>query len=263
MGQFIGEYFRDNIIIDNQARAGWSTKGFLLASDQNSDHNLNILNNPKNSRWKKVILPEIQSGDYVIISSAINDKFQTSFDFYYEDSNGEYNKDESGNYVKVGKGKGKYSFYTWTSTTEEYRENLNVLIDDTLNKDAVPILIGSTSYCSNAAPYSYGSTKEYIQNMKTVAREKNIVYLDGYGTYKRFIDDNGGYNKVAYMHHFTPENIAEFKKTGINIGTKWETKNSDTTHYNPYGAKYVARMIVNLIKNSTSTLKQYIVDDII
>lgn len=56
-GQVIGDYFNDDIIIDNQARAGWSTNGFLLASDQNYDHDMNILNNPENSRWKKQYCP--------------------------------------------------------------------------------------------------------------------------------------------------------------------------------------------------------------
>lgn len=256
-GQIIGDYFNDNIIIDNQARAGWSTKGFLLASEQNYNHDMNILNNPENSRWKKAILPTIKSGDYVIISLAINDKYVDAFDYYYEDSvNGEYNKDENGNYVKVEKGTGKYSFYTWLSTPSEYKENLKIFIDDTLSAGATPILLGSTSSCSSSG--GYGDISQYIDEMRAVAQEKNITYLDGYGAYKKFIEDNGGYDKVAYMNHFTPENIAEFKKAGIAVGTKWNTTTSDKTHYNTNGAKCVAKMIIDLIKESNCTLKNYI-----
>lgn len=256
-GQVIGDYFNDDIIIDNQARAGWSTNGFLLASNQNYNHDMYILNNPENSRWKKAILPTIKSGDYVIISLAINDKYVDSFDYYYEDSvNGEYNKDENGNYVKVEKGTGKYSFYTWISTPEKYKENLKIFIDDTLRAGATPILLGSTSSCSSSG--GYGDISQYIDGMRAVAKEKNITYLDGYGTYKKYIEDNGGYDKVAYMNHFTPENIAEFRKSGITVGTKWNTTTSDKTHYNSNGAKYVAKMIIDLLKESDSNLKNYI-----
>lgn len=65
-------------------------------------------------------------------------------------------------------------------------------------------------------------------------------------------------DKVAYMNHFTPENIAEFRKSGIQIGTKWNNTTSDKTHYNSNGAKQVARMIIDLIKKSDCNLKNYI-----
>ena len=60
-GQIIGDYFNNYIIIDNQARTGWSIKEFLLASNQNYNHNMDILNNSENSRWKKTILPMIKA----------------------------------------------------------------------------------------------------------------------------------------------------------------------------------------------------------
>lgn len=254
-GQFIGDYFNNDIIIENHAKPGWSIKGFLLASNQNNSHDMEILNNPQNSRWKKVILPTIKSGDYVIITSAINDKFQKAFDFYYVNENsGEYSKDADGNYIMVGAGSGGYSFYTWTSTIEEYRKNLNILVDDIKSRCAVPILIGSTSMCSD----SYETIVQYIQTIKSVAYENSVEYLDIYNTYKKFIENNGGYNNVAYMNHFTAENINEFRKSGILVGSKWDNTTKDTTHYNTGGAKCVAQMIIDLLENSNSNLKDYI-----
>lgn len=254
-GQIVGDYFSDSIIIDNQSRAGWSLKGFLLASNQNYEQDMSILNNPQNSRWKKVVLPTIKSGDYVIVSSAINDKFQKAFDFYYENGDGgEYNKDIDGNYVFAGMGLGRYNFYTWTSTIEEYRENLNILVNDIKSRCAVPILVGSTSVCDDA----YEEIVQFIQAMKSVAYKNKVEYLDVYGTYKSFIESNGGYDKVAYMNHFTPENIDEFRKSGIAVGTKWDKTTKDTTHYNMNGAKCVAQMIIDLLRKSGSDLKSYI-----
>lgn len=142
------------------------------------------------------------------------------------------------------------------STPEKYKENLKIFIDDTLRAGATPILLGSTSSCSSSG--GYDDISQYIDGMRAVAKEKNITYLDGYGTYKKYIEDNGGYDKVAYMNHFTPENIAEFRKSGITVGTKWNTTTSDKTHYNSNGAKYVAKMIIDLLKESDSNLKNYI-----
>lgn len=256
-GQLIGEYFVNGVVIDNQAKAGWSTKAFLLANSQTTSYDPDKLNNPENSLWQR-ILPTINEGDFVIVSFAINDAMQTAVDFYYEDSNGDYVLNSDGKtYTKVDSGKGQYSFYTWKSDVNEYKQNLQKFIDDIHAKKATPILYSSTGICSDSM---YTRTQDYTDAMKEIANQNNVCYLDGYYTYKNYISENGGYDAVANINHFTKENLLKFKEQGMKLGTVWSTRKTagDTTHYNLDGAKYVTQMIVDLIIKSDSSLKQYI-----
>lgn len=225
-GELLGNYFTEGVVIYNKARPGWSTKGFLTDDGTETD-----------KKWNTGILPNISEKDYLIISLSINDS----------------------------------SSDTWKVSISEFKANLQRFIDEA--EVANVIFVGSTGMVkwqgqpSVPWEHSYGITADYNNAMKELADANGIPYLDVYGEYKKIIEKIG-INTVLDKYHFTKRSIERLENEGYEIGSRFvnhadeeqyqEDGVYDGTHYNPDGARYIAELIVKLLNNSESTLRNYL-----
>ena len=250
-GQFVGELFDSNITVVNKARAGWSLKAFTIAPNgadkkymKNADgvtdyatymSNKDKLYNPENSVWAN-IKSDLKEGDYVVISHGINDYAQTSWDV----------KDESGNIV-----------YSWAETIDEYKQTFRDVVADIKQKGAIPIIATDVSSVNQTLDQT---SKNYYEATKEIAQELNVPFVDMYTPHREayLLDINTFLN----TNNITPALLKSCKEKGGTFGSYWlEGDNINTTdrvHLSVDGAKYVAKLFADGLKNTQSPLKRYL-----
>lgn len=249
-GQCIGESLSENCNVVNYALGGYSLKDLYGLKYS--------LRKDTVSQWDKMINgydgnPAISSGDFVIISSNINDG--TNYKLYVQSNEKKYKfSDQTGkNFIEI-RDDGSYdNSKTYTldelddatdfkilhnggSNIPEYKEYLNKMITEVRQKGATPIVIGSTSASDD---------NKYKATARSVAQDNNVTYIDVGCIINKYYSD-----------------LQTQKGTDVHETFHLKSK-GDNCHYCDTGAKLVANTIAMLLKKSNSALGKYVDDSIL
>ncbi len=157
----------------------------------------------------KTITDSLKEGDYVMIQFAINDAGKANADRYAP---------VCGNVNTPAEGS-----YEWYMTS---------FIKDTLAKGATPILMSCTlsakSYANGKFSPSYG---DYTNACKGLAAKYNVPFIDCNGIMANH------YNSVGY------DTAVSYHMAGAVAGS------SDYTHFNEGGAKVIAGLVAQAVKD--------------
>lgn len=253
-GECIGDYFNNNITVNNCAHGGFSTSTFM---DPDTFHggygnahawNSNTLACKNNAGEIKLwattpILPQIDEGDYVMICLGIND-------------------DSSGSEKNV---------YTDETT---YKANLKQMYEDADDKGAEVIFISPTTHSAKTGGVYTNRWSQRGDWMEEVSKEcPGSIYLDlGEAMTNHY--NKVGEETVKTYHLFqdvlkkpvaeggfglTEEDILKHAN-GVISGKSTSTgkPSDDKTHVSTKGAEMVSRLIVDLLEKSDSSLKNHI-----
>ena len=227
-GQYIGNYLADEITVENCAHGGYSTASFMVydtyrgayggAHSWNSE---TIVGSDGKTRATNPILPNIKSGDYVMVSLGINDNASN----------------------QIG------------TTEDEYRTFLTQMANDVRAKGAEIIFVTPT--ITSAQPYQLSVPKR-VEIMTDVADELGAVCLplgaelvkiyentprdtvEHYNLYQKWLTasiDEGGFGLTA-------EDISNHSNAIVKAGK------DDRTHLTYMGAELVAKTIADLLKTT-------------
>lgn len=233
----------ENINVKNCAQAGYSTATYLVYDryakayagkySWNSDK---VITSADGNTIKDAtpILPMIKEGDYVIVSLGINDGYDIT-----------RTQDDKGQ-----------------TTAATYKKHLKQFIDDTRAKGAEIILVTPTTN----GRYKTGTT-QYVENysgraglMVQVAKENNVVCLElGAEMAKKYNTMTEAEVKKNHMVYEIVKDQIKVENTKHN-NSYVKKGEDDTTHLSETGAEFVAKLIVDMLKETDSGLKQYIKD---
>lgn len=188
-GQFIVDYLTDQVIIENHAVGGKSSKTFITEG----------LLNP--------ILEEIQEGDYLFIQFGHNDSTKNRPERY-------------------------------TEAYEDYKVYLQRYIDEARFKEATPILITPVArlhYVNREFLIDFG---DYCNAMKEVAEENDVFIIDLM------------IKSVDYLSLIGYERAKELFMISVT--------GDDCTHFTEQGAKAMAKLVSQGIKELDSNLITYV-----
>ncbi len=203
-------------------------------------NNVEIINNALSGRSSRsyILDPEykmtfdnLKKGDYLIIGFGHNDEKEDDF-LRFSDASLDINNEKSF----------KYSIY-------------NNYIKPALEVGAIPIIttpVVRISTDNNYSGYVIHDTPHgnYCNSLLELGKELNINVFDLTTPTKKLFETIGYDN--AIFHHAMTQAI---KKDGKLVP---DTTSVDKTHLNIYGAKYVAWLVANGIKNSNLELKNYL-----
>ena len=122
-------------------------------------------------------------------------------------------------------------------------------------KGAIPILATPIVRANKKDDYSGSSahitsTGDYRKAIVELGQEKNVDVIDMTTLTKNYYSEVG-YNNAVYLHAMT---------TGSSA-TEPNLNSVDTTHLNIYGAKMVAYLFANALKDSACELSNYVVNE--
>ncbi|MBR1443274.1 MAG: rhamnogalacturonan acetylesterase [Firmicutes bacterium] len=241
-GEFINNFFDDDVIVDNRSNGGRSTRNFI---------NEGSLEKIKN---------DIGAGDYLFIQFAHNDCSDGEsniIDRYVPlgdaDANGIYpiiageesTTVDSGLTEKLLERYGD-EFYPYTSGT--YKWYLKQYIDVAKNAGATPVLVTPVSRMKfddygKIAPHhddSKSRNNAYVTAMKQLAEEENVLCIDLFEVTKNMYENFG-------------------KERSLELQFRKDAENADNTHYNKFGGLYVASLMAGEIENSSLPIAKCIV----
>lgn len=188
-GQFLGQYFTEEVQIHNHAIGGRSTKTFITEG-----------------RLDKII-EEIEAGDYLLIQMGHNDSTKSRPERY-------------------------------TEPYEDYKDYLYQYIDRARGKCAYPILItpvGRLRYVNEEFLKDFG---DYCHAMKEVAAEKQVPLIDLMDKSIQYYT-SVGYDEVVGMFMISVDG-------------------EDCTHFTEQGAKVIAQLVSQGIKELSIELSAYV-----
>lgn len=257
-GYYIGDYFQDNVTINNWALGSRSTRTFIDEGRWNGKPRPAY----NGQTVTKGVLNVIEPGDYVFVAMGHNDRVTT----VTEDLNGEP--------------------YCRGTTIAEFKENLKRFADETRLAGGNIIFITSIT----EAGQKNWSEKKFVENtlleraaaMKEVGAEEKVVVLDlNDAAWRNFTSME--YQKAIDTYFMSADTVrALFRERLTEAETAGKTeqeiedlvtakikahpynpiKNNgmDMTHVTDFGADYLARTIAGLLKQSASPLKEYLED---
>lgn len=204
-GTILKNKFVEGITVDNCAGRGTSTESWLNGV---RDKELADKNNVAwwwytTKNWSE-IMKEVKSGDYVMVCLGNNDKSY-------------YARDE----------------FTVGVSIDEYKENLNIMVDEAKEKNVNIVLITCVpTYLTSTTQSNY--TRDYAEAMIEVANDRNVTVLD--------------LNNALYK---------DFSVFGFEAAQK-KYYTSDGVHINQAGAEYAADKILELLGETLSPLKNHV-----
>ena len=248
-GQCIEEMMSENCNVVNYALGGYGLKDLYGLKYPLRKDNL--------SQWDKIMNgysgnPAISSGDFVIISSNINDgknyklyvrsngkkyKFsdQTGKNFIEIRDDGSYDNSKTYTLDELDNATDFEILYNAKSEIAEYKEYLNRMISEVRQKGATPIVVGSTGVSDD---------NSYKTVARSVALDNNVTYIDVGCIINKYYSD-----------------LQTQKGTDVHETFHLKSK-GDNLHYCDTGAKLVANTIAMLLKKSNSALGKYVDDSV-
>lgn len=197
-GQMLPGYLSTDIVVDNYAKNGKSSKSFR-----------------GEKIWDKVI-NQVKEGDYVFIQFGHNDQ-------------------------KI-KAPQRYS-----DPKDEFRENLRRYIRETRAKGGIPVLFTSIARRHFSGDTLIDTHGEWITATKAVATEEKVPLVDMNRSTTEWLKATGDEASRKYFMWIDTLTNPLFPK-----GKK------DNTHLNIAGARYVAGLAVDEIKEKVPALAKYI-----
>lgn len=219
-----GTYLKDYLTgakVENTAFSGETTASFYYMSP-----------------YMPEIRKKLNHGDYLIVSLGANDKIYSLSD--------QTITGYDGNQYKKG------------ATYDEYKANLKMYIEDMRKRNVNIVFATSPSYDN----YNFGS--DYFNRMKEVANENNVPVIDVRAAHLEYIDSlypglvkGDAYPKqyLIDMHmtrdslrtnyNFTDQQIEDHPSNMVT------SEKDDGTHFNINGAKIIARLAMETLRDST------------
>lgn len=257
-GYYIGDYFKDNVTVNNWSLGGRSTRSFIDEGRWNGI--------PKDgyngSTVTTGVLNVIQPGDYVFVAMGHNDRST------------DITTDLNGNDYCKG------------TTIDEYKDNLRKFAKETRLAGGNVIFVtsiteaGSTNYTMKK--FVNNTLLERSTAMKEVANEQSAVVLDLNKTFWNEVTALGYQTAIDkyWMSKDTVRTLFRENLTDEETAGKTEEeiealvtqkianhpynpiKNSgqDLTHLTDFGADHIAQIIADLLKESESPLKTLLED---
>ena len=259
-GYYLNDRFVDDVNIVNVAVAGHSLKSFLYSEDYIKGETYE--NHPERSEWNGIV-NQIQNGDFVILySGGINDMLQTGKDAYRPDGKGDYVLDAQNtsyeSYFYLGKGLGTHSFFTLTSSVEEYTTLLYEMAETVKSKGAIPIVVQGTGKYYKVHDNDrnvVSAVRKYAAAVEDAAKRADVVYLDVGSEFEQEFSVIG-YEKMLEKYFLSQKAYERFGKEKL-IERKIPPVD-DNVHYNLDGARRVAEIFIQKLRNTNCELAKYL-----
>ena len=219
-GMVLQNYFTDNVIVDNHAVNGRSTKSFI-----------------NEGRWQKVV-DKICPGDYVIIQFGHNDEKPNADRHTDPGSTFDANLERFVNETRA-KG-GKPIICNCVVRRNFYRQSDNSVDDESLrNKTYEDENINSDTLIDTHGDYRIAP--------RIVAERLHVPFVDANQITERLENSLGVIGSRKLHMWFKPGEHPSLPKGKL-----------DNTHYNVYGAHVVAGLLVDEITKQVPELTQYV-----
>lgn len=197
-GMPFAEFFTEEVVVDNRAQNGRSTKSFLAEN-----------------RWASV-MDSLKEGDYVLIQFGHNDEVPTKKN---------------------------------ATTPAEFQQNLKQFVTDTRSRKAIPILITPVARRSFDEAGKFVDTHAaYSLLVKAVATAQNVPLVDLNTKSIALLEKAGPEQSAYYFNHLQPGEHPNYPDGKV-----------DNTHFNELGARAVAQLVLQEIRNLQLDLAKYIV----
>ena len=259
-GYYLNDRFVDEVKIVNVAVAGHSLKSFLYSEDYIKGDTGE--NHPERSEWNAIV-NRIQNGDFVILySGGINDMLQTGKDAYRPDEKGDYVFDAQNtsyeSYFYLGKGLGGYSFFTLTSSVEEYTTLLYEMAETVKSKGATPIVVRGTGKYYKVHDDDrnvISAVRKYAVAVEDAAKRAGAIYLDVGSEFEQEFSVIG-YEKMLEKYFLSEK---AYERFGNERAIERKTPSvDDNVHYNLDGARRVAEIFIQKLRNTNCELTKYL-----
>lgn len=136
------------------------------------------------------------------------------------------------------------------TTIQEYRYNLNKFVTDTRNKGANPILCTPIMRRRfNDEGVFYDTHGEYPDVVRDLTEELQIPLVDMHKLSKELIIEHGEERSKDIFLHIEP-----------GVYSSLPEGRTDNTHFSEYGARLMAKLAVQEIKNQNLGLSKYLKD---
>ena len=197
-GMPFADFFTEEVIVDNRAQNGRSTKSFLAEN-----------------RWASV-MDSLKEGDYVLIQFGHNDEVPTKKN---------------------------------ATTPAEFQQNLKRFITDTRSQKAIPVLITPVARRSFDEAGTFVDTHAaYSLLVKAVATAQHVPLIDLNTKSIALLEKAGPEQSAYYFNHLQPGEHPNYPDGKV-----------DDTHFNELGARAVAQIVLQEIRNLQPDLAKYIV----
>lgn len=216
-GMMLQNFFTEDIIIDNHALNGRSSKSFITEG-----------------HWQKVI-DKIKPGDYVFIQFGHNDEKDdperhtdpgTTFD------------DNLRKFVQEARMKGGIPVLFNSVVRRIFTNSKTAVADDDIRSNSsVGLAEGDTLVDTHG---------DYLLSPRNVARELNVPFVDA-NKITHDLEQSLGPDKSKKLHMwYLPKETPSLPKG-----------RQDNTHYNVYGAYIVAGLLADAVSDAVPELQQY------
>ena len=217
-GHVLGGFFSEDIVVDNHAMNGRSSKSFI-----------------DEGRWD-VVLNKMKPGDYVFIQFGHNDEKPkpdrhtdpgTTFDANLK------------RFVEEARAKGGIPVLFNSIVRRNFRVNENAVTDDDFRKDKLEE--------AKEGEVLIDTHGEYLNSPRNVAKELNVPFVDMNKLTHDLVQGMGAEaSKKLFM--WMPEGVYAACPKG----------RQDNTHLNVYGARTIAKITVEAIAKEVPALAPYV-----
>ena len=217
-GHVLGGFFSEDIVVDNHAMNGRSSKSFI-----------------DEGRWDAV-LKKMKPGDYVFIQFGHNDEKPkpdrhtdpgTTFDANLK------------RFVEEARAKGGIPVLFNSIVRRNFRVNENAVTDDDFRKDKLEE--------AKEGEVLIDTHGEYLNSPRNVAKELNVPFVDMNKLTHDLVQGMGAEaSKKLFM--WMPEGVYAACPKG----------RQDNTHLNVYGARTIAKITVEAIAKEVPALAPYV-----
>ena len=217
-GHVLGGFFSEDIVVDNHAMNGRSSKSFI-----------------DEGRWE-VVLNKMKPGDYVFIQFGHNDEKPkpdrhtdpgTTFDANLK------------RFVEEARAKGGIPVLFNSIVRRNFRVNENAVTDDDFRKDKLEE--------AKEGEVLIDTHGEYLNSPRNVAKELNVPFVDMNKLTHDLVQGLGAEaSKKLFM--WMPEGVYAACPKG----------RQDNTHLNVYGARTIAKITVEAIAKEVPALAPYV-----
>lgn len=217
-GHVLGGFFSEDIVVDNHAVNGRSSKSFI-----------------DEGRWE-VVLNKMKPGDYVFIQFGHNDEKPkpdrhtapgTTFDANLK------------RFVEEARAKGGIPVLFNSIVRRNFRVNENAVTDDDFRKDKLEE--------AKEGEVLIDTHGEYLNSPRNVAKELNVPFVDMNKLTHDLVQGMGAEaSKKLFM--WMPEGVYAACPKG----------RQDNTHLNVYGARTIAKITVEAIAKEAPALAPYV-----
>ena len=217
-GHVLGGYFCEDVIVDNHAVNGRSSKSFI-----------------DEGRWDAV-LEKITPGDYVFIQFGHNDEKK---DEARHTEPGSTFDDNLRKFVNETREKGGIPVLFNSIVRRNFGENAGAVeADDVRSEKNEAVEQGDTLVDTHGA---------YLDSPRNVAKELDVCFIDLNNATKQLVE-KAGVEGSKKLFMWIPEGVSPACPKG----------RQDNTHFNIYGARRVAGLAIDSIEQRIPELAQYI-----